>query len=491
MQSHTRILLVVFFLCAPQLVSAQQPAYLREMPSVARVMKEVSGADPIETSARQSGAFEQFRKIIFDLTILERRNRNSLTPDEKRLTDIYANASVQTWQTVATALAQDRPRMFKLQGYATNPEFQVELLEKFFSKDFRALYEKANAGYAARHKEFVEQQKQNDARAAAAANGAGTNDPGTLAMRRCVASGRGMKECFAEVMGQNIGIIAPPLAAKKQLPGLRLSGIYTAIEFPSMSDKLPEGTVNFGCEKLYAEPYNYTVVNTGGSIVLKIATNPAIEYTLLPDGSWKGPGPVTLTGQLIVGWGPPYQQTVQDGYDIVSNRLDMTYDLSDPSSYSTKPKYAKMTKRDPILKPGSQRCNLAEMRLIGPSKPTSLREATGFQEVPPGLRMAGEYVSASGLGISFHPESATVACGEAELSDKYTITATGKEILIRLANGNSPFSMVVRADGTLVPAGQGTITINGRVMTGMNGTQPVFAPLPPARCQLVSLSPRQ
>jgi hypothetical protein len=159
MQTRFWILLLLFLLAVPQLASAQQPAYLREMPFVSRVKNEISGTDPIETSALQSGAFEQFRKVIFDMAWLGRRDRNNLTPDEKSFVDIYAKASVQAWQPVATALAQDHPRMFKLQGYATDPRYQVELLDKFFSMAFRTLYEKANPDYAVWRKRLAKQNE--------------------------------------------------------------------------------------------------------------------------------------------------------------------------------------------------------------------------------------------------------------------------------------------------------------------------------------------
>src|SRR5205085_10692400 len=38
---------------------------------------------------------------------------------------------------------------------------------------------------------------------------------------------------------------------------------------------------------------------------------------------------------------------------------------------------------------------------------------------PPGLRMGGKYAGANGFSITFHPESATVACGNAERALEY------------------------------------------------------------------------
>ena len=489
---------LVFVLSGAGSGSAQtNPPWLRQMPTVERVTADIKGDNDTDTSARRSGAFDQLAKIVSRMALLQNRNENSLTPDEKRLIGLYSAASVEAWKPVRAVIGTVPPgeQRQKLYGYATDPGFRAELLDKFFPDDVRALYGKADAAYAKDLAAFRARQQQRDAERQAfvpstGGNGA-TSDPATMEMRRCVASGRGITECLAEMFGNNIGIVAPPLAAKRQAPGLRLSGKYTgdaSIEFPTNGDRLPEGEVRFGCGKLYAEPVKYSVINENGSVVLRLATAPAVQFTMNPDGSWRGPGRITLSGQIVVGYGPPSTQQVYAGYDIIATN-GVSYDISDARTYTTQPKYAAVSVPTPILKPGSETCNLVSMSVAGAAAASTIREATGFQAVPPGLRMVGEYASPSGFAIVFHPESATVRCGESEAADSYSVVATGREIVVRLQHGSRPFALTLRSDGTLTPATPGSVTVNGRVMTGLKGTQPVFAPTPPVTCQLAMLSP--
>lgn len=120
---------------------------------------------------------------------------------------------------------------------------------------------------------------------------------------------------------------------------------------------------------------------------------------------------------------------------------------------------------------------------------STIGQATGLVRIPPGLRIGGAYIGAGGFSINFHPSSATVNCGEVAWSDEYKVEPTGREILVRLKNGASPFVMVQREDGSLVPTAAGLITIAGREMVGMNGAQPVYRPQT-ARCELEPLRPK-
>ena len=43
---------------------ATNPSYLSQMPSVERVKAEIKGSDPVDTSARQIGAFQRLQDII-------------------------------------------------------------------------------------------------------------------------------------------------------------------------------------------------------------------------------------------------------------------------------------------------------------------------------------------------------------------------------------------------------------------------------------------
>jgi tetratricopeptide (TPR) repeat protein len=135
-------------------VSAQtfNPLYLREMPSAERVKAEIKGSDPIDTAARQAGAFWQLRRMIYDLALTQHRTDRQTTPDEQRIANGYYAAYYEVWQPVQKLLAQDRPQLFKLEGYATHPDILKEVLERFFSPAFRAGYYKAMGDMDARIK---------------------------------------------------------------------------------------------------------------------------------------------------------------------------------------------------------------------------------------------------------------------------------------------------------------------------------------------------
>ena len=84
---------------------ALNPPYLSEMPTVERVKREIQGADPMDTAARQAGAFAQLRQIIYDLALSQRRDRNEVTSDEKRLADAYYAAAYYASQPIEKSLS--------------------------------------------------------------------------------------------------------------------------------------------------------------------------------------------------------------------------------------------------------------------------------------------------------------------------------------------------------------------------------------------------
>lgn len=151
---------------------ATNPPYLREMPTVERVKAEIKGTDAIDTAARQAGAFWQLRDVIYKMALSQHRNDRQVTSDEKRLADAYYAAWYSVWQPVQKALAHERPRLFKLEGYTADPDVLSEVLERLSSAAFRAEYYKA-VGLVDTRKQIrkdaarTEQQQQAQAKAPA------------------------------------------------------------------------------------------------------------------------------------------------------------------------------------------------------------------------------------------------------------------------------------------------------------------------------------
>jgi hypothetical protein len=95
----------------------------------------------------------------------------------------------------------------------------------------------------------------------------------------------------------------------------------------------------------------------------------------------------------------------------------------------------------------------------------------------PGLRMTGRYAGQQGFSVTFHPESATVACGDAERALEYSIQKNANQIFLKIRDDSNPITLRLRPDGSLFA--DGTVQVNGRVITGTteDSKNPfVFAP---------------
>ena len=118
---------------------ATNPSYLSQMPSVDRVKAEAKGTDPTDTAARQVATFRQLCAIILDMAIARIPATEGLlrkTSDEDRITADYGAAYTRIWQ--------GRPELLPaVDRYERDPKFRDDLLTKFFSPEFRAIFYKA------------------------------------------------------------------------------------------------------------------------------------------------------------------------------------------------------------------------------------------------------------------------------------------------------------------------------------------------------------
>src|SRR5687767_12455927 len=95
------LMLATVILLAGSVAAQSTPASISQFPSVDRVKIELKGADPMDTAARQMGAFWQLQQIIKQMTGL-RWTRNQLTPEEKRLIGDYSAAYQAAGQPYAS-----------------------------------------------------------------------------------------------------------------------------------------------------------------------------------------------------------------------------------------------------------------------------------------------------------------------------------------------------------------------------------------------------
>lgn len=125
---------------------ATNPPYLSQFPPAQRIQTEVKGTDPMETAARQLGAYWQLRELVYDLAWrTQRRYRTRATADENRIAAEYDAGyaaafrpyeSLQKTKSHPDWLKWSRMRT----SYENNPEYLDELLRQFFPAEFRAGY---------------------------------------------------------------------------------------------------------------------------------------------------------------------------------------------------------------------------------------------------------------------------------------------------------------------------------------------------------------
>lgn len=129
---------------APQ---ATNPPYLSQFPSAERIRGEINGSDAKDTAARQMGACWQIQRIVEELAG-QRRWRNQLTPDERRLIGEYRGCymdAARPYDHIQNSPSHpDKPKWYQMHAfYETDDAFLDELLLRFFPPEFRAGYYQA------------------------------------------------------------------------------------------------------------------------------------------------------------------------------------------------------------------------------------------------------------------------------------------------------------------------------------------------------------
>ena len=121
------------------------------MPAPDRVMAEIKGKDTEDTGERQMGALMALVQMMDEMAWgLEHRYVNdadtrALSPDKRRLRLAYQTAYAQLWHKVTNKEGH---------VYDHDRDLRNEMLAKFFSENFRALYFKSNANSARDTKPF-------------------------------------------------------------------------------------------------------------------------------------------------------------------------------------------------------------------------------------------------------------------------------------------------------------------------------------------------
>lgn len=464
------------------LAQATSPDYTTDLPSVARVEAEIKGKDPMDTLARQVAVFTYLQAYI-DRTKYARTVRGPYTAGEQKMWSAYSGAAAQISQDYARSHTADEAKAFeRLHGqYEMDETFNAAWQKSLIGPKATAAYNGAVNSLAAGQRAHVAQEQeqyQKDVAAQHTAANGTSNDPTSVATRRCLELGGDSTACLGKGLtsgiidlftgGAGLGNLTAPGRA-----GVVLSGIYhtagatTSINFTRDS----AGIDHCGDLEEVGSPYTIRKSPTGTQIILQSEPRP-ITLSMRPDGSLIGPGLVDVTGQVITGYHTVTTTQMINGARAAPNQCN-----GPCQTISRVPDYA----------PKTVRCSIAAFAPPPPAPPASATLAdTGIMGAltsmmgtvapasEPGLRMAGQYSSSSGLLLDFGGDAVTLDCGQAHVKAPYTVENTQTQFLIHVQNSGGPFTLTVSPDNSL--RGSGPTTINGRLVSGMNGDNVTFTP---------------
>jgi hypothetical protein len=469
-------------LCSSILVLAQATSsdYTNDLPSVERVKAEIKGSDQTDTLARQVAVFTYLQSYI-DRIKSNRSARGTFTPGEQKMWNAYRNAAYEISQEYAKTHTPAEAQAFeRLHGrYEMDGPFRQDWSKRLMGPQSASAYKDAEAGLAAagerRYQQEMEQyRKDRAAQQAADRQIYGTkslsDDPTAVAARRCLELGGSSLGCVGKGLTAGIMDLAGFGAETQESlmgpgrAGVVLKGFYKS---PATVTTLnfDEGGVSIdGCGKLVADSHNYSIEKRSGLVRLTIENEPnPIVLTMRPDGGLVGPGSIEVKGRIIVGYftSTHYENGVATG-----------------------------TTSTPDYRPAMGRCVIGS--LVKPPNPTPVPSAaqsasdgsaigvlTGVlgSFVPDagevGLRMTGKY-GGGGLLLDFSGNSLVLDCGQAHVRQPYTVENASNALLVHVQNSAGPFTLAVQPDNSL--RGTGSTTVNGRLVTGMNGDNVTFAP---------------
>lgn len=464
----------------PVLAQATSSDYTNDLPSVERVKAEIKGSDPTDTLARQVAVFTYLQTYI-DRIKSNRSQRGSFTPGESKMWNAYRNAAYEISQEYAKTHTPAEAKAFeRLHGYYTmNGPFYDDWSKRLIGPQSAAAYKNAESDLAAagerRYQQATKEYKEGRAAQQAAdrqiSGGSGllSDDPTAVTARRCLelggtkgaCMGKGLTAGFMDLIG--LGELQESLSGPGSA-GVILKGLYknpatvTTLNFDAAVVSLD------GCGKLASDSRNYSMEKMSGLVRITVANEPKpIVLTMRPDGGLTGPGLIDVKGQIIVGYftRTHYENGVATGTTSVPDyRPAMGRCVIGSLVAPPNPK---------PVPASAQSAN--DSSLLGTLTGALNTFAPDAGEV--GLRMTGKY-GGGGLLLDFSDNSLVLDCGEAHVRQSYTVENTSNALLIHVQNSAAPFTLAVQPDNSL--RGSGRTTVNGRLVTGMNGDNVTFAP---------------
>ncbi len=526
---------------APQWQPGQPmiPPYLSEFPTVEKVKREIQGSSPDDTLARQVAVFTYLPQILIRSQPPNRSVREGLTPDEQKVTGAYSLAAYEISQAYAKSHTPEEANAFERKHgqYEMDSDFYKLWFNGLFSQAFRDGYghvQSANAAHAKAHfdaeqRTYDNAKAQQQAPAANAANPAAIQPGSKQELARCIASGRTQRVCFSEVLGNGMDQLTGISTKLPSTPGLRMTGDYSSANGFRIIFQ-PDKAV-MSCRGV-PSPQPYVVELTASQALVKIQNGvKPVVFTLAQDGKLEGSGPIRLTGQVPAG--TRTEQTMGNTTTTTTTQRELTpleaqqypnatqngqtFTNTETSTQSTYGPTGTRQVTQYVNK--TVDCTVAPLTPTGPtplppdiespfgvlttifsgmsvlSQGGNVKQATAemlnTDKAPaPGLRMAGKYAGPTGFSVIFHPESATVACGDSELAHEYLIQRNANQFLVKIKDPSNPITLQLKPDGSLFS--DASVQINGRVIVGTTEDPKnpfVYSPKV-GRCTIGSLAAR-
>ena len=290
------------------------PPYLAGLPAVERVARESQGDNPTDTLARQAAVMTNLSQIVKCAQMAPGRRYGVFTPDELKVIGNFELAAYQIGQSYAKSHSADEAKAFM------QLQVRYEMNDAVFKQTFALLspallaeFGRTDAAVNAYQQAHVEQQRRESEQAraqAAPAPGAGSspfvrNDPGTLAVRRCLELGGGELECIGkglstglmDMAGVNPEALKGPAAA-----GLRIGGTFQGDDAPGIAFGSDSANL-LACGKLVAQARKYSVAKRGNQLLVEIQNElKPLLVVLGPEGRFTGPAAIDISGQVVVGY---------------------------------------------------------------------------------------------------------------------------------------------------------------------------------------------
>jgi len=481
----------------PGTTPAASSDYTNDLPSVGRVKTEIKGSDATDTLARQVAVFTYLVSYI-DRIKYNRTVRGDFTPGEQKMMGAYRLAAYQMSQEYAKTHSPAEVQAFeRLHGqYEMNSAFYQDWSKRLIGPQSAAAYKGAEAGLAAAGQKHYEKEMADYKRDSAAQQAADkqiygsqglSNDPTAVATRRCLelggssagCVGKGFMSGFKDLIG-----FTPETEEEFTGPGragVVLSGLYRNPATVTTLGFGETGVIIGACGRLVDDSHNYTIDKRPGSLRVTVDNEPnPIVLTMRPDGGLTGPGMIDVKGRIIIGYHTVTSTLMIDGVRATAEQSN-----GPCQTYTQVPDYA----------PATARCSIGSLAMPASPKPapaaaqpaiesglTSL--VTGFADMlspgggapiggSVGLRMTGKYVGGM-LQLDFSGNSLVLDCGQAHVRAPYTVENAPDTFLIHVQNSGGPFTLALQPDNSL--RGAGSTTVNGRLVTGMNGDDVAFAP---------------